>query len=421
MTLEQMIRNSMETMLERFSRHNCGDFIDTKFDVETGEDFAQEDSYRGKSHVYGWIQAQGIESLAKHAQWFENHGNSPFANKLDKMLDKVLDATLDAIEKNGDVLPFVMAPDGTPYHKLSTRQGYGDLFLGKGLLAAARRLNDTLLTKEAHYRFTNAINALKDGQFRSDQLFLNPITPVEYVPGKKVHGPRTAALDGLADFLEAMPDERFWLDTGMECINGVLQQYIMLPVINKQMYHYEMTEAIDKHGVPWRENGVVISAPGHSMEYFGHLARFLKAARRFPEVAYYELNKGMGLLYTAIACYVFSYGYSREAHGMVKTFDLTNYKKLDTDMPSRSLTAAVRTMHLIDELYPDLGECPSAVKRKQTALDDFQKYYLRPSGFAVKTRDAQGNVVKDCHEIPDADPGYYTNLPLLECGELKLQ
>ena len=58
-------------------------------------------------------------------------------------------AVLDAVVANYGSLPFVMAPDGTPYHKLSSYHGYGDIFYCKGLYAAATRLHDQRMTEEA--------------------------------------------------------------------------------------------------------------------------------------------------------------------------------------------------------------------------------------------------------------------------------
>ncbi|MBQ6471963.1 MAG: AGE family epimerase/isomerase [Victivallales bacterium] len=420
MKLEQLLRTSMETMLERFSRHNCGNFIDTKFNVDTGEDFAQEDSFRGKSHIYGWIQARGLESLAKHAKWFEEHGDKAFAKKLDKMLDKVMHAVLDAVVANGGTLPFVMAPDATPYHKLSSYHGYGDIFYCKGLFCAARRLHDKKTTDIACDGFCDVTEALKKGHFRTDQQSFDPKNPVEYVPGKKLHGPKMIALDGLADLLDDMPDNEYWLDTSVLFFKQILQRHVLRSAIRSKAERFEFVEAVNKNGSPWKEeNGVVLSDPGHALEFLGHTARVLKVIRKHKIWLDIETVEPLfGTLLMILYRSVFKYGYNPKAHGIVKTYDLTNRKYANSDMPWWSLPEAARAAHLLAELYPKESKKARLVNFERTAISDFQNYYLRPSGFAVQTRDAEGKVVNVIPAVPDADPGYHTNLSLMECGEL---
>ena len=420
MKLEQLLRTSMETMLERFSRHTCGDFIDTKFDIDTGEDFSQEDSFRGKSHIYGWIQARGIESLAKHAQWFEDHGDKAFAKRLDNMLEKVMNAILNAVEDNGGSLPFVMAPDATPYHKLSSYHGYSDIFYCKGLFCAARRLHDKKMTDIACDGFCDVTEALLKGHFRTDQQSFDPKNPVEYVPGKKLHGPKMIALDGLADLLDAMPDNKYWLDTSLTFIIQILSKHVLTPALKEQVNCFEFVEAVDSRGKPWKENGVVLSDPGHALEFCGHVARVLKVIRKHKiENELDAIEPAYGSLLMNLFRNVFNYGYNPNAHGIVKTYDLTNHKYANSDMPWWSLPEAARAAHLLAELFPEQNKHDHLEKYERTALDAFQKYYLRPSGFAVQTRDAEGKVVKVIPAVPDADPGYHTNLSLMECGEIE--
>ena len=157
-------------VLERFERHaGSYPFVDTKLDLQTGQDFDPADIVRGRDTIYGWIQGRGLESLAGHAQWADGHANEDIASlspRLRGMEAIVLDSVQRLRATNAGHLFFFMKPDGVPFvlaadgghadlpqdsstQSASTPSGYSDLFGAKGLFAAARDLGNTAVEAEA--------------------------------------------------------------------------------------------------------------------------------------------------------------------------------------------------------------------------------------------------------------------------------
>jgi hypothetical protein len=56
--------------------------------------------------------------------------------------------------------------------------------------------------------------------------------------------------------------------------------------------------------------------------------------------------------------------------------------------------------------------------RTGAAFQAFTQGFLQPNGFGCQTRSAQGNVINVIPAVSDADPGYHTNLSLMDAEQL---
>ena len=205
-----IIKTSAEFIVSRFRGQDCA-FIDTKFDITTGADFAADaEPFFQRDYIYTWIQGRGMESLAEHIVYFNSIGEERLAADLKKMLFAVMMNMEQMRLKNGGRLGFAMSPEGkTRFPGSGEYANFSDLFYSKGLFAAALVLQDETLAQAAEKLFRFVINDIVSDRFRTDQHGFDPKNPVAFVPGKLIQGPRMIALYGLARFAAAQPDEPF--------------------------------------------------------------------------------------------------------------------------------------------------------------------------------------------------------------------
>ena len=82
-------------------------------------------------------------------------------------------------------------------------------------------------------------------------------------------------------------------------------------------------------------------------------------------------------------------------------------------MPWWRLPETIRAGFELQELFP--SEAQGVEERIQLAWQAFSGKFLQKNGFACQTRDEKGEIVNVIPALPDADPGYHTNLSLLDC------
>ena len=415
--LEKIIRDSASYMLERFERDADYPFIDTKFNIATGLDFGPGDEdFRRRDFIYGWIQGRGLESLAEHVAYFRAEGEAGLAGRLTRMLETVTDAMETLRRANGGRIAFAMTPEGRPrFPGVGGYGNYSDLFYGKGLFAAASLLGRKDLAAEAEKLFRFVVSDIAADRFRSDQHGFDPKNPVGFVPGKFAQGPRMIALYGLARFGEAMPDGPY-LDTAAEFIRHILRHHAVLTP-TAELRKFDFVEAIGGDGNVWRDGEKVLCDPGHALEFVGLAGKCLLLMRRLGKhVALIEECKAV---LPELFRHVFDLGFQPEACGIVKSFDLVSRRPVNTDMPWWSLPETIRAGAEMIALYPErtagIGERVAAAQR--AFLDGF--IAAGTHGFACQTRDASGRPVEVIPAVPDADPGYHTNLSLIDFLRLR--
>ncbi len=146
--------------------------------------------------------------LAKHSMYFKGIGDYQLAGRLTDMLAAVTEKMESLRAVNQGRLPFAMHPDGSPFFaRESDHANFSDLFYSKGLFAASRILNRPDLETEAEKLFLFVLNEIEQGLFHTDQQCFDPKNKVSYIPGKFPQGPRMIALGGIADWIEAKPNE----------------------------------------------------------------------------------------------------------------------------------------------------------------------------------------------------------------------
>ena len=407
-TIQSIILTSIKQILERFER-NAPDypFIDTKFDIVSGRDYGETDEpFRQRSCIYSWIQGRGLESLAKHVEYVEANGEPELARRLSAMLGTVA-ASMEKLRKNNNGrLPFAMRLDGSSFFDQPPSQGnFSDLFYSKGLFAAGRILQNENYMQSGRDLFEQVLNAIRKREFHTDQQSFDPKNQVAYTPGKFPQGPRMIALGGIADFLDAYPQETVWQNVTEEFIQYIIQHHINhgdYPELRK----YDFIESLDSNEQPWRDGSVIFSDPGHALEFTGLAGKCLLILLRLGKKA--ELVKEATFLLPQVFCHVFDYGFNRKAGGISKGFDLVSRMPTNSDMPWWSLPETIRAGLEMATLCPKLRA--PILLRTGAAFQAFTQGFLQDNGFGCQTRSEKGDIINVIPAVSDADPGYHTNL-----------
>ena len=420
LVISQILRTSMEIILSRFEiNQNKYPFIDTKFHIVSGRDYDDGDEpFRRKDCIYSWIQGRGLESLAKHVSYFKKIGDYQLAGRLTNMLSCVTEKMEQLRVINHGRLPFAMHPDGSPFFvKESDHANFSDLFYSKGLFAASRILGRPDLEIEAEKLFLFVLDEIEKGLFHTDQQCFDPKNKVSYIPGKFPQGPRMIALGGIADWIEAKPNEKCWEDSAEKFIRFIFEHHI-----NSGQYRncrlWDFIESVDSQEKPWYDGKVLFCDPGHALEFVGLAGKCLLNLQKLGKND--ELINDAQKILPNVFIHVFDYGFNPKAGGICKGFDLIERKPVNSDMPWWSLPETVRAGIETATLFP-ANNGDKVLLRAGQSFQAFVQGFLQPNGFGCQTRNSEGEIIDVIPAVSDADPGYHTNLSLMDVINLLYQ
>lgn len=407
----RIITETLGTILERTGERP---FLDTKFDVIDGRDYAgaAEPAFRSGRTVYAWIQGRGLEALAGHL-----HAGFGDAGCIRAVLRRVSSRLERIRAANGGRMFFMMSPDGvflngdgTPRREpLPGDANYSDLFCAKGLLHAARALQDAALEREALAYLERTVAAIGELRFVTDQQPFDPANPVAARPGKVQQGPFMIALSGIAAAAELTGDVK-WLDRGCRFLRRVLTLHV-----DHSRGEPELFEAVRPDGTPYREDGRLISDPGHALEFAGLALKFLAVLEKAGRPGSAAALHADRMLLARLLRRHFTLGFRPGPGGIVKSFDLIGRCTVNADMPWWSLPETIRAAAEAEAAgcgdFSDItGACAGALWNRFTNVEQHC--------FAYQTRDASGRPVRVIPAVPDLDPGYHTNLSLIDVLKL---
>ena len=406
-------------------------FVNTKLDLITGENFPDDDPVRGKQAVYGWIQGRALEALAGHAAWCERTGRSELASRLDHIASEVLAQLRGMRDRNNGRLSFFMYPDGTPFqldadgHPAPLEQtdppyGFSDLFSSKGMFAAAHRLGDEAAEHQAREYIDDVEEAIWDTSFRTDQISLDPKNPTEPRTGYHAHGPFMIQLGSAALLTQSRHPTA--IERGLAIVEHELSSYASLDGQVNGLLEGDFFEGVDAEGQPYRdENGVILSDPGHSLEFVGLAAKFLDIANTSGD-ADEDQRERMDEVWPQLTIVLernFENGYLPGPGGISKAFDLVTRQHLNTDMPWWNLPETIRAAAYCLASSEDEKEKALCRRVFRDCHNAFLKF-IRPDQhlMAYQPRDESGQPVSVIPATADADPGYHTGLSLIDVIEV---
>ena len=433
---EYMLIPVLDHLISRYQRDPEYHFIDTKINILTGEDFGENDPwYMQKGIVYPWIQCRALEALAGHYNWLDSSqvlapsSIRKFKEALLKMMREIVDNMEQFRARNHGRLFFLMKTDGTllkmdenanpvPLDQVPGEANFSDLFYSKGLWAAAAVLDDKKLMKTAEKYFKQVVKAILDETFITDQQMFDPKNPVLAVPGKLLEGTKMIALGGTALGLK-YGDRKYWEGRAVALIRRIFDRYVHTGEDTDTFRKFDFWEAVDTDGNPWIENGKLICDPGHTLEFVG---LSLKNIPEFQTPAGIALAEDLRKIYADFLRHQFGHGFAPGPGGIIQAYDLIARQPVNTDMPWWSLPETVRAAALAVRFTGDT----SLAEIIRKCSDAFLGGYVREDrhSMAVQTRNAAGEVVPVIPATPDMDPGYHTNLSIIDAlpviRELKL-
>ena len=395
---QSLIRSTLEFILDRSDK-----IINTKLSVITGKDFTGDpEPYKQADVIYTWIQGRGLEALAGHAKLYAD--DRDLRLRIRKLALETM-GRMEAIRSlNDNRMFFSFNLHGTPNGKILPESNFSDLFYSKGLLCVSSfyQLNDVV--KEAEAYFLRTIEDIGKDYFLSDQQAFDPKNPVSPVPGKLLQGPRMIALGGLASAYDHTGNTDYLL-TAQTFINHIIK------------YHTkdngDFWEAIDLDRKPWFDDGMLLSDPGHALEFVGLSLKCLLRMLDCGVPALAEYASSLRSFYLVLLKCNFANGFNHEAGGICKSFDLISRTTVNSDMPWWSLPETMRAAALTLEFCGDDRDVSEIL---ELCADAFFNNYVNPGAgnLQYQTRAADGSIVDTIPAVPDVDPGYHTNLSLID-------
>lgn len=437
-TLIPLLKRGMDIIIARFASDPKYQWIDTKFNCATGEDFPNDDPIRGKSIVYSWIQGRGLESVAKHLRFFGALAKDKMLSEVDgrffegcrRILFHVSGRVLEAKRKGKGHVYFALTPEGVPLElrkegvfqpkkTLSDCFTLSDIFCSRGLLSSAIVLNDSFLLDESITYCMDLCEAVWDGRYRSDQEQFDAKNPVKPVSGRNSHAPYMLQIPTME--LLASQHVAGALEAAFEIIEHIVDHHVIVkPGDAAGLQEWDFVEFITDSGKPYEENGVIISDPGHALEFVGLAAQFCSVVMDADSATKGEKEEALRIAQLLPKIFIrnFTNGFDHRHGGIVKLWDLVARKPVNADLPWWSIIEAMRaaigcipfTSDVAEQslLYNAYGSCFNAL---------FLHYVSDKSGFCIQARDEKGNISDTIPAVPDADPNYHTGLPLIFCCE----
>jgi len=419
----------LDFILDRFESDICYGWIDTKYNIMEGKDFSDDDEIRGKKAVYGWIQGRALESLACHAKWLSKCGqeNKQRIIRIRRALEVLSNNVMRVREKNNGHIFFLMDTDGAPYtiEELSRKkQPYikskspfyiSDLFASKGLRAAAHWLDNSSLIGDANDYSLKVLKAVKEGNFENDQQVFNLDNPVS----RNNHSSHISYTISIGLALQMLKnDESIGLEKGIDLIEFVINRHLNSNIRFPGSFPYDFAEFFtDDTDV---SSELAISDPGHALEFVGLAYKFVHNAKKTNKLTLEQTAKIKEIerILPLILLQNFKNGY-QDAGGICKSYNLAKRVPINAEMPWWSLPETLRAAGYC-WLYAAKNEKRIFAKIMALCHNSFVSNYLRPDRYflAVQTRSAAVKAIKSIPATPDFDPGYHTNLCLIDLIEI---
>jgi mannose/cellobiose epimerase-like protein (N-acyl-D-glucosamine 2-epimerase family) len=432
----RLLLDYLEVIIIRYLRHDSYGWIDTKFDLVSGNDFAEDHPVRGLSTVYSWIQGRALESLTSHVIWFKKTRFGKSRKKLISDVESVASDLLERIYKvfinNNYHSFFTMHPDGSCFRydgKLThdftftsmSPYNFSDQFIVKGILAAATYFNKSRMIEDARQLSYKIYKSLFNGEFVSDQFAFDANNKGgSSVSNRNSHAPFMIQI-GIAILLLELFDDESSLDMGLNLIQYILDKHVNTK--NGDLPKFSFWEYIDSDGKPWINGGKIISDPGHALEFVGLALKFTALAKsnKFLGNVQSEKIANIETILPQVLIRNFENGFRENAGGICKTYDLLSCRAVNDDMPWWSLPETMRAaLQSCKIVRPDSaahGQMWDIFVRCHNSL---MKYYILPGfcNWPVQNRNYRGEISHNIPAVPDADPSYHTGLCLIDCMKL---
>lgn len=363
-------------------------FLNSKQNSITLADYGPRDGLRSPRFTYGWIQGRGLEALVTHAAFFSTSDPG-----LTEAVDTVARPLYGMLQRlwarhghayfcyDSDLEPVIAAPDGTTTSQARPAEiyTYSDIFVLKGLIAAAARYNLASLDDYLG-QLPALVEAIEGGRFQMDERQLLSAEVAANQPND--FGPRMILL-GAGGMLKRIgqPDAAGYAD---RFIAHVLAQ------------HLDPASGLLRN-VP----GTDACNVGHGIELVGFALDYLPA------------DADPALISQLQAVLVASFEAGFHAPGVRLAVSAATGEPTSPYCPWWSLPETIRSAALCHERTGN--PLVLDIWRKAHAAF-FDTYWRGKPAIAYQTMTTDGPV-DFVPATPDLDPGYHTGLSLLAAIE----
>ena len=404
----EIIVKSMQLILDRFekSADDYG-FIDTKFNIVSQAEFDSSEPFMQRDYIFGWIQGRALESLAGHWYYFKSCGMDELCSRISAVVRSLADRLEKCRKNNGGHIYFAMTPEGKAIGDVPANVNtFADLFYGKGLFAAGALLKDAELTETAEALLDAVFEDIEKERFVSGQVSFDPKNPAARTsPDKVPEGPRMIALGALAELIDKSANTAKYADIAEKYITFIRENHLFT-TDGTFCFCEDIHRTTRK---PYVDNGHILCDPGHGLEFTGLAGKCLWKMQHKGIKADFIARCGEFLPELFFTLY--AKGHQAAPGGIVKAVDAVSGELLNSDMPWWNLPETFRSASVLSKLYPEYAEKFSGVASevRKFMLDG----YVQSNGFCCQMRDENGRIVNVIPAVPDADPGYHTNLCLM--------
>jgi len=428
-----MLVEVMTAIADRYERRPNYPFIDTKINLMTGADFSADDPLRGFGTISGWIQGRGLEALVEHCRWLRSHpeiaAGRTLIPRLEQILREVSQSLWAIFRRNQGHVFFFMTPQGSPFllqadgkpREMTTWAidwySYSDLFVAKGLYAAAVYRSDTAAAADARAYCYAIDQAIWADRFISNEKEVDLQTGLPPRGSRCEQGPYMIQL-GTAAVLTDLGRDPAVVEMGLRLLRHQLGHFVQVAAGHPDFRPGDAWEAIEPDGSPVRTEEGVSSNPGHAIELVGLGLKFTAAARHHGlgtpkqarEIA--ELEAFM----PTILDQQFQRGFRPDAGGICLRVDLIQRKPLSDIMPWWSLPETIRAAMESWSVSTDPAGQRRCLEILSQSHNAFAQHYVRPELhlMAYQTRSTAGHPVAVIPATADADPGYHTGVSILD-------
>lgn len=380
-------QDAMQWQLDRM--HASGQLINTKLNSISLKNYSRQDGLRSEEFIYGWIQGRGLEAMVMQAAWFANFNTDIKYIELARQLENKaaeLYPLLRNLFRSGRGAYFCYNkhfqpvccsdPEGSIHQQREPGIAtYSDLFVIKGLIAAASRFVPEDLPEHLSSLET-VINAINNNQFLIAEA--NHIT-------------QSALTQQLPDFAPKM----------IALSAASLLRRVHLDEMDTFSSRY-LNDVIDKHLD--RKSGLIAIMPGGTECNIGHSIEFAGLAL---ETCKGKPDGDLTELLCKIIDVTFNTGFN--GTGLLLTVDVPTGHATSDICPWWSLPECIRATSLAYELTGS-GKMLEIWKTAHAAF--FRNFWRHTPPVAYQSLNNDGPV-DIVPATPDLDPGYHTGLGLL--------
>ncbi len=447
---EKIIRENLRFIIERYKANDEYPWINTKVSLITRQDYSADDIFKGKEIVYSWIQGRGLEAISeilRKNSYFGTLVPEENVKQARSLLKSLLEQMYRVWKQNNRHFSFMMSSDGKPVRPVITNKDknekenrivfetfrieatakytISDIFCAEGLLSAALYLNQNDIAREAvRYCldiYESAFELTKG--IENDQFFFDSANPAIPQTGKISHTP-FMLLIGMMSILSDYTDVPKIDEMSLKLINRIVERHINIANKWPELKEYDFVEAIDATGHPYREDGKILSDPGHALEFVGLSMKLLNSIETHSDISAKtaeQIRKLQNILVNVLFRN-FENGFVKEYNGICKSVNLVTRKKVNPEMPWWSLPETMRSAMFLwaRKSLTDKAHNSKLLKIFSACHNAFLENYVIEDFYmlAIQSRDEQGRASNKIPAIPDIDPCYHTCLSLLDCIEI---